>query len=655
MTGRGRRNESDSEDDVDQYASGVQALNRDQHNASWSSATGVEVTNDQNELVMLAELKNLDHRSGARGQTFYTETAEDEEVPQQKKWWDKFALCLVRHLSRKTVERTELRINSPHLKTILRDVAGDYPNISFTTRKVTVREPYHVLFHHHLDLAARLKTLAEDSDAAKHLTLLLGFIQDKFSETIEESAGLREQNLITHSTAWTMYKSGTILLGSDLAQPRAYKLRRYQYEGKDKVTLKLYVDYVDYDGNQLGLRHETFGITEFSGSQPIDKLPAFPLECHPNSAEIRARLLARGRRFEKLTGMHFQYYEGLAIELKDRSAEAKVNHEGRIVIDGKTFRRMHSDAPGVDDLDPDLDSLSTISLHITKEPRLTTLTDAQCVLANATVLGFSFATKAWYKFYIDGLQDIEWNKSCFDKLVLPEQQKDTVKALVSTHIQNKLDLDDIVKGKGQGLVLLLHGPPGVGKTLTAETVAEFCRRPLYTISSGDLGTNSSDLNDKLEKILSLASTWKAVLLIDEADVFLERRSLHDMDRNALVSIFLRVLEWYNGILFLTTNRVETFDDAFKSRIHAPLKYTDFSADSRKQVWKTFLSSMEDATFTEKEYDVLTETKLNGRQIKNVVRTAKSLSQYHGEKLDTAKLLQVIDLQNNFEQDLASWI
>lgn len=235
------------------------------------------------------------------------------------------------------------------------------------------------------------------------------------------------------------------------------------------------------------------------------------------------------------------------------------------------------------------------------------------------VRGFSFTEKRWFDFFIDNLTPPDWNANCFDQLVLPKSQKELVRALVATHVQQNLGFDDIVKGKGKGLIMVLHGPPGVGKTLTAETVAEFCERPLYMVSSGDLGTNSETLDNRLSRILDMASTWKAILLIDEADIFLERRSLHDLERNSLVSIFLRVLEYYEGILFLTSNRVSTFDDAFKSRIHVPLKYNDLSVDSRKRIWKNFLSTQDKVHIDEAGYQSLAQANINGRQIKNVIR------------------------------------
>lgn len=115
---------------------------------------------------------------------------------------------------------------------------------------------------------------------------------------------------------------------------------------------------------------------------------------------------------------------------------------------------------------------------------------------------------------------------------------------------------------------------------------------------------------------------------------------------------MRVLEYYEGILFLTSNRVSTFDDAFKSRIHVPLKYNDLTVDSRKQIWRNFLDKLEGGVhMDEAGYERLAQADINGRQIKNVIRTAKSLGQFHGEKLDRKKLEQVIKIQEEFEHEL----
>lgn len=85
------------------------------------------------------------------------------------------------------------------------------------------------------------------------------------------------------------------------------------------------------------------------------------------------------------------------------------------------------------------------------------------------------------------------------------------------------------------MIILLDGPPGVGKTLTAESVAEIMNAPLYTMSAGELGTQPDRVEKRLSDILEMATMWKAILLIDEADIFMEQRSPHDLQRNELVS------------------------------------------------------------------------------------------------------------------------
>lgn len=124
----------------------------------------------------------------------------------------------------------------------------------------------------------------------------------------------------------------------------------------------------------------------------------------------------------------------------------------------------------------------------------------------------------------------------FERLVLPGKHKNVVRALVNTHARQveggstiisggqSPDLD-LVKGKGQGLVILLHGAPGVGKTSTAECVAAQAGRPLLPITCGDLGGASpSEVEESLEKFFYLARKWGCVLLLDEADVFVTSRN-----------------------------------------------------------------------------------------------------------------------------------
>lgn len=297
-----------------------------------------------------------------------------------------------------------------------------------------------------------------------------------------------------------------------------------------------------------------------------------------------------------------------------------------------------------------------------QDPSTTTereFTEEELLIASPVVLGFAFSEKLWLEFTVSGINDIEWNEGAFDSLVLPDSQKSIVKALVESHtFSASRNIDDVIQGKGRGLVAVLHGPPGTGKTLTAEGIAELLKCPLYMVSAGELGTNPRELEAELNKILDIAHSWGAVLLLDEADVFLEKRTIQDIHRNALVSIFLRLLEYFQGILFLTTNRVETFDDAFQSRIHVALRYGDLTPAAKRSVWKMFIAKVAEKEgdsmverFGEADFEKLARWHLNGRQIKNAVRTAQALAVNGGERLGMAHLVKVLDVAEAFEKDL----
>jgi SpoVK/Ycf46/Vps4 family AAA+-type ATPase len=93
----------------------------------------------------------------------------------------------------------------------------------------------------------------------------------------------------------------------------------------------------------------------------------------------------------------------------------------------------------------------------------------------------------------------------------------------------------------------------------------------------------------LSRVLYIAQKWNAVILIDEADVFLETRYTRNLQINAIVCVFLRLIEKYSGIMFLTTNRRTEIDHAFQSRISLTLEYNKLLDSERLIVWKNLCS------------------------------------------------------------------
>ena len=141
-----------------------------------------------------------------------------------------------------------------------------------------------------------------------------------------------------------------------------------------------------------------------------------------------------------------------------------------------------------------------------------------------------------------------------------------------------------------------------------------------------------------------------MVLLDEADIFLEKRTEHDVARNAMVGVFLRLLEYHQGVLFLTTNRVKSFDSAFHSRISVALRYHDLDKTQRRQVWTTLLAA---AGITQLDVDALSEHELNGRQIKTTIRLAQALALQEGGKVLPCHVEQTVLIARQFCQDLAT--
>jgi SpoVK/Ycf46/Vps4 family AAA+-type ATPase len=206
------------------------------------------------------------------------------------------------------------------------------------------------------------------------------------------------------------------------------------------------------------------------------------------------------------------------------------------------------------------------------------------------------------------------------RLHLPQEMLAVLTRVFNTPVESLFG--DLIKGKHGGVVILAAGNPGVGKTLTAEVYAEQTQRPLYVLELGELGTNVSQVETSLNRVFTRVARWNAVLQFDECEIFLARRG-DDLERSAIVGSFLRLLDYYRGILFLTTNRAEVLDHAVLSRVMLRLSYPDLDREARTVIWRTMLASA-GLALTEGSVEELAAIDMNGRQIRNLTRLAKIL-------------------------------
>ncbi|GAB7344609.1 hypothetical protein MBLNU457_3099t1 [Dothideomycetes sp. NU457] len=580
----------------------------------------------------------------------------------------------------------------------------------------------------------------------KHAKLLHDLLSTEFQADIESSADMKAKGVMTYDHLWTLFEPGQLVYNRQEGQDRLFKLisgGRYGQDHNGNNVFWLLVQYIDYDGTKYGTQRLNIKVRQFAGTQSITSLSCFPLDYHKERKELEDRLVERATKIEALAGTHYRAYEGIGWRSNPHGGKDKFPVKGRVVIDTFGWNRFnpnlaiyvtslqHKDTAAArlhgydsealcehdyrndDDMEDGIpmDGLSILTkiLHrrmIDKvrtghfedeeeERRLVPLSNEQKLICSHLLRGYALKEKLWLNLYINSVKDIAFNDRAFDSLVIPDGQKELILGFTASQQAYRNAFDDVIEGKGRGIVVLLSGPPGVGKTLTAESVAEEMRVPLYVMSAGDLGLDSRQIEAKLQNCFEMVTRWNAILLLDEADVFLEERSLHELERNKLVSIFLRVLEYYEGIMFLTTNRVNIFDAAFQSRIHISLDYSELTIESRKAVWTNFLkqhnivqssirakgppkasastakappttadkpavdgasneddgaialAAHEKATqphaITDAQISQLALMQMNGRQIKNILKTATLLANRRNEALKKDHITTVLQV------------
>ncbi|KAI1206854.1 P-loop containing nucleoside triphosphate hydrolase protein [Annulohypoxylon truncatum] len=548
-------------------------------------------------------------------------------------------------------------IQSPLIKEQLGCVFKGYRGINTNLKDLKFQAPFHPFFYRWTQLEQYLPSHCEDGE---HYRLLREAIGPEIKPHIDRVSDLKNNNVISFDYIWALFEPEVEIYSNIDGQDRLYLLESGQY-GKLLTGVKVYsisARFIDTDGHNFGYVKECLSISEFNDLKPISELNVLPSCLKRDIAVIRDRLTKRGQIFGELKGLHHKAYSGEYQAWEARSETFKTRYkidDGRMYIDCKSFTTCTGVDP--DKLGP-LDEPSTSS-HSSNSEAGNSLSRKYYPLCNPSVKGFCLKTKEWVLLSVDLLKEVEWSENAFKQLALPQHYKRIVYAFVNSQLSQSDDFDDVVRGKGKGVIMLLSGEPGTGKTLTSESVAEEMKKPLYSMGAGELGDTAGEVEDNLQRVLGLATRWNAVLLLDECDVFLEQRSPSSMDQNRLITVFLRALEYHQGVLFLTTNRLAAFDPAFESRIHLTIHFPKLGFNSRLSIWRNLAKpNSASSNLTEHELQELARTELNGRQIKNVIKTARLLAARDRLPLAFSHIEMVLKAKKvnymTFSRRLAAW-
>ena len=462
----------------------------------------------------------------------------------------KYALIVKRNSSSKgIVASIHVEINSQCLPRVLQDVFPDAESLGLDKEKVEVTGE--TLWHAWPALRTRLEHERTKEDRTRDDAIIsdieaaLDFLQDEYATKTSHLTALQDKGLITYSLLWCLFPPHVEVYTdvNALHEPQILVCKSCSYSEDERTGEKWFAvhsECLNHDGQNFGWSEQVLKIPYFKGTAHITSLLAYPLACHPDEMGLRGRLHARGKTFvELLTQPRCREYGSLALISRRAGSEwvQEASHvSGRVMVVPDRFSKPNSSSdPLREPSSPNFRAFSP-----TKTP------DKDLMFCHYRIIGFSFERKGWVALAVSQLRDPEWDKKALDKVIMAPARRELLRSLVSAHqpeTEGHGRSDDVSKSRSRGLVGLLSGPPGVGKTVTAEAAAEEARRPLYAVSAGELGTEIADVDRRLGKLLDIASSWKCVLLIEECEVFLRQRDHVSLVNNALVSIFRRRLEY----------------------------------------------------------------------------------------------------------------
>ena len=229
----------------------------------------------------------------------------------------------------------------------------------------------------------------------------------------------------------------------------------------------------------------------------------------------------------------------------------------------------------------------------------------------------------------------------WDDLVLPVEDFERVRMVAARYRHRDTVLDEwgFKPIPSAGVVAMFSGPPGTGKTMSAEVIAADLGLDLFKVNLATMVSKYIGETEKnLEQLFDVADTGNVVLLFDEADSIFGKRSevsdAQDRYANLEVSYLLQRIERFDGLVILTTNLSSNIDNAFLRRIHVVVDFQAPDEGERRTLWLKALPN--DAPQNEVDIDFCSQFKLSGADIRSVALGAafraadekKSISMSH---------------------------
>jgi hypothetical protein len=286
-------------------------------------------------------------------------------------------------------------INSPLLKTVLRDVFKDFPGITITPKPLGFYPPFAPFFHC-WDQLEKAVYYQADKRTWDHVKLLYGYLRTQLKDAMAAHAELTSRGLIDFEHLWTLYKPGDMMFEPRQGVNLVYMLKSARYYGTEEY--RLYNRYVDWDGKMFGYSDTSFGLKYFEGTKAINELEVYPLCLHKSAEAVKQKLIARGTRFEELAGCHYKSYKGTVkgdtvLLSNDRPLKKTQNKDNRIIIDAASYLTWNDyndesdESDYLSDYDSDDDSLIS-------NPHLLALTENERSPSDITNIGVVSNTRA---------------------------------------------------------------------------------------------------------------------------------------------------------------------------------------------------------------------------------------------------------------------